>query len=51
MLKCLGQLALLIHDGKAGSLTLEHDDCSAGFAIEQDDNDGDSLLHKSPSLQ
>lgn len=43
LLKCLGQLALIIHDrvGVPTGLTLEHDDTeNAGFQIEQDDSTG-----------
>lgn len=41
LLKCLGQLALVIHERQADPLTLEHDDTEApGFNVEQDLNDG-----------
>lgn len=43
LLKCLGQVALLIHEGKTGGkkLVLEHDDSDySGFFIEQDPSDG-----------
>ncbi len=43
LLKCMGQLALLIHDGVGVSkeLSLEHDNPEGGFQIEQDDSTGD----------
>lgn len=42
LLKCLGQLALLIHDGKGNKdLVLEHNQqMNAGFQIDQDQSDG-----------
>lgn len=40
LLKCLGQLSLLIHDGKAAPLTIEHDAPEKGFRIEQDPSSG-----------
>lgn len=40
LLKCLGQLALIIHDGTRYPMTLEHDSCDAGFIIAQDDSTG-----------
>ena len=43
LLKCMGQLALLIHDGVGvpRGLELVHDDSvNQGFVIEQDDSDG-----------
>lgn len=42
LLKCLGQLCLLIHDEKAGPfISFEHDTAIAeGFHIDQDPNDG-----------
>lgn len=43
LLKCLGQLALLIHDGVGvpRGLTLKHDEeAETGFQIEQDDSTG-----------
>lgn len=42
LLKCLGQLALLIHDGVKipRGLSIEHADPTEGFRIEQDGSDG-----------
>jgi hypothetical protein len=42
LLKCLGQLVLLKHDGKLpASLEIEHDDSDVrGFDIMQDESDG-----------
>lgn len=42
LLKCLGQLALLVHDGKAGWLGFEFTPAIPyrGFIIEQDPSDG-----------
>jgi len=41
LLKCLGQISLLIHDGKMKGATLEHDDSEfAGFQIEQNQDSG-----------
>lgn len=42
LLKCLGQLALLIHDevGIPRGLTIEHENPEDGFRIEQDDGTG-----------
>ena len=43
LLKCLGQLALIIHDGVAirWPLAIIHDEQEAGFSIEQDPSSGD----------
>jgi hypothetical protein len=41
LLKCLGRLALLIHDGKdGGRLRLAHRRPDRGFLIDQDESDG-----------
>jgi hypothetical protein len=40
LLKCLGQLSLLIHDGKAGALVMDHDKPERGFVIDQDPSCG-----------
>lgn len=41
LLKCLGQLCLLIHDGQAGRLRIEHDDeVYMGFSLESRWSDG-----------
>lgn len=42
LLKCLGQLALLLHDGKdiRWPLRLSHDNPESGFEIEQDMSSG-----------
>ncbi len=43
LLKCLGQLALVIHDGVRvpRGLSLEHETPEEGFQIEQDDSSGE----------
>ena len=42
LLKCLGGLALLLHDHEGrGPLSLEHEDPETGFVIEQDEASGD----------
>lgn len=39
LLKCLGQIALIVHDYPGLGLCLNHDQSEfSGFAIEQDDN-------------
>lgn len=40
LLKCLGQLALLIHDGKAGNLKVKHRRPDKGFVVHQDPSSG-----------
>lgn len=40
LLKCLGQLALAIHNGVRWPLRLEHESAESGFQIEQDTTDG-----------
>jgi hypothetical protein len=40
LLKCLGQLALLVHEGRAGKITLKHHAPGSGFLIDQDDSSG-----------
>ena len=40
LLKCLGQIALCIHDGKIQGLMMNHYDEHQGYIIEQDENDG-----------
>jgi hypothetical protein len=41
LLKCLGRLSLLIHDGKAPSiLAMEVESSRHGFGVEQDPSDG-----------
>jgi hypothetical protein len=42
LLKCLGQLSLIIHDGVGvpRGLSLEHENPEEGFRIEQDDSTG-----------
>lgn len=41
LLKCLGQLSLLIHDEMARPLSIDHDETEfPGFLIEQRDSDG-----------
>jgi hypothetical protein len=42
LLKCLGRLALIVHDGDGHwPLTLTHEDPKAGFVIDQDPASGD----------
>ena len=43
LLKCLGQLALLVHDGKTGGLPLSVTHDGEPFDVDQDESDG-SLL-------
>ena len=40
LLKCLGFVSLLIHEGKIPGLTMNHENESLGFIIEQDGTDG-----------
>lgn len=40
LLKCLGRLALLIHDGLPYRLTVLHDRPADGFEVEQNTGDG-----------
>lgn len=45
LLKCMGQVALLIHDGCGWNLELEHDDSEfEGFQIEQNRVDGSLIV-------
>jgi hypothetical protein len=42
LLKCLGQLALLVHQGQDnGRLQIRHRRARAGFLIDQDESSGD----------
>ncbi len=43
LLKCMGQLALVIHDGVniPKGLALEHEDPEQGFQIDQDESTGE----------
>jgi hypothetical protein len=46
LLKCLGQLSLLIHDGKCPkSLQLQHNNPEQGFLIGIDESDGGVYCH------
>jgi hypothetical protein len=40
LLKCLGQISLLVHDGKIQGLSIEHEHEMSGFVIEQNGDDG-----------
>lgn len=40
LLKCLGQIALMIHDNKIPGLEIHHDNERSGYKIDQDENDG-----------
>lgn len=40
LLKCIGKIALLIHDRQIPGLIMDDDGCSEGFEIEQDSDDG-----------
>lgn len=40
LLKCLGTLALRIHEGQIDGLEFEHTDIDKGFIIEMDEGDG-----------
>lgn len=40
LLKCLGQLSLLVENGVLQSLRVELDEVYDGFDVEQDENDG-----------
>jgi hypothetical protein len=45
LLKGLGQLTLLIHNGLKWPLTVEHNHTDAGFAIGQHQSDGSTYCH------